>query len=221
MQKENRVIIFYHPDLIEAIVSCAIENSGEIRMAACSVLAMIAKSGHLREPMAQVEDLLDVLADSLLGADSQKAASSKNLDEVHENEANHASDEFSSESDSSTDDSASESETSYGNISSRNKQHSHSAKLKKKEIEEKKKEIKKQVTSNACAALLHLSKQCAASVSEMIVKRCAPIACNSHQFFLFPSTALYVSLRITSQCTADLITAVRTSNAHKMFGDLV
>mmetsp|Transcript_45042 Transcript_45042/g.108979 ORF Transcript_45042/g.108979 Transcript_45042/m.108979 type:complete len:1551 (+) Transcript_45042:64-4716(+) len=155
MPKENRVIIFYHPDLVEAIVSCAIEDSGEIRMAACSVLAMLAKSGHLREPMAQVEALLDVLADSLLGVDSQKVQAAKPLDEVHE----HASDEFSSGSDASSDDaSSSASETSYESSSDRNQ----SAKSKKQEMQEKKKETTKQVTTNACAALLHLSKQCAA-----------------------------------------------------------
>ncbi|CAJ1953888.1 unnamed protein product [Cylindrotheca closterium] len=163
MQKENRVVIFYHPDLVESIVCCAAEDSGEIRMAACSVLAMIAKSGHLREPMAQVEDLLDVLAASLLGTDSQKAQPVKQLDEVHENDANYASDEFSSGSDSSSDASSSlESEISYATTSGRNKQHRQSTKLKQKEMEEKKKETKKQVTTNACAALLHLSKQCAA-----------------------------------------------------------
>lgn len=167
--KENRVIIFYHPDLIESIVNCVIEDAEEIRLASCSVLATLAKSGHLREPLAQVDGLLNVLADSLLGLNSQKPTPIEGK-EVHENDENYTKDEFSSGSESLSDNiSSSGSETSFG-VSSRtddiNRNKHNAAKLKQKELQEKKKETTKQVSMSACATLLHLSKQCAAGVSD-------------------------------------------------------
>lgn len=187
--KDNRVIIFFHPDLISSIVRCAMEDDGEIRVVACSAMAMLAKTHYLREPMTQVEGLIDVLSIALLGLEEEEEVNggegsivdssddddfgqsySQTSDEgassVEENfdglpqgpsgEMSHTSNEFSvsgSEVSNLSSDESVDSADSNDEI------------IFEKKFREEREELAMKASTNACAALLHLSKQCAAAVS--------------------------------------------------------
>eukprot|EP00980_Cylindrotheca_fusiformis_P015911 scaffold4658_cov118-Cylindrotheca_fusiformis.AAC.17 len=109
--KDNRVLIFFHPDLVESLVSCAMEDDGEVRVVACSVLAMLAKTHYLREPMANVDGLIDVLSIALLGledeeelAGKQGSMSDSDEDDTFGRSSSQTSDEGASSADEKFDD---------------------------------------------------------------------------------------------------------------------
>ena len=65
--KENRLILCTHPGLLECLVKTITEDRGEARMEACGALAQLAKSPTCRDVMAGVDELLSTLASVLKG----------------------------------------------------------------------------------------------------------------------------------------------------------
>jgi hypothetical protein len=66
MPNDNRIIIFLHPEFVESVVKCAIEDNEKIKMIACEILATLTKTHYCREQMAMMPNLLDVLATTLV-----------------------------------------------------------------------------------------------------------------------------------------------------------
>ena len=147
--KENRFIVISHPSLTHCLVKCIIKDKGEARAVACSILATLAKSPNCRERLAKVESLLDTLAKIVKGIESEPVPG---IEESSDDESSFSL--MSSSTASSDEDSSSGSDDS--SISSSRKQ---------KTVEND--EIAKRARLNACAALVHLSKSCPVTVSEL------------------------------------------------------
>jgi hypothetical protein len=66
--KENRVLVMMEPGLSECLVKVIMEDTGEARAHACAALAMLAKTPANRQPIVDVKDLVNVLAQVVSGA---------------------------------------------------------------------------------------------------------------------------------------------------------
>lgn len=65
--KENRLIVCTHSGLLECLVKTINEDRGEARTEACGILAQLAKNPMCRDVMIGVEELLSTLASVLKG----------------------------------------------------------------------------------------------------------------------------------------------------------
>jgi hypothetical protein len=239
--KDNRVIIFFHPDLVESIVSCAMEDDGETRMLACSVMAMLAKTHYLREPMARVVGLIDVLSIALLGLEDEEdipggEGSIIDSDDEDASDEGHSqtSDEASLSLDKNSEDlsHAFSGETSHAsgsdlsNFSSEEgslgSEGSNSARRIFEKKQKEREEMTMKASTNACAALLHLSKQCAAAVSD-VFKFLLYCYCQGN---LTVSSISFSAVCNVSQpdgtgCPTRCFPRIRKPNPYEVFGDSV
>ena len=177
--KDNRPYILNHPGMADALVKCLIDDDGEGRVLACAVLATLAKTGHCREAIAATNNMIDNLAFILRGDDpskhrrGDKQSSRKSKSRRAEEEKKYCSDD-------EDDDSCSTSSTGMMARDS---------------------DAKKRARMNACAVLLHLSKECSISqelcssgtlkdalvassreVNNPIHTKCLEIMCNLSRF---------------------------------------
>ncbi|KAL3919646.1 MAG: hypothetical protein SGILL_003652, partial [Bacillariaceae sp.] len=137
--KNNRYHVFNHPGLADSLVKCMVEDRTDARALACSVLATVAKSATCREPIASTSRMLDTLAIILKGREPSSFASSRQP---------HIEEE---KKDYSGDDEASQTVFS-GSYSSGSSDHS--------SVGSEFAEARNRARLSACAALLHLSKEC-------------------------------------------------------------
>lgn len=175
--KDNRVIVFNHPGLVECLVKVIKSDNGEGRATATAAVALLAKTPGCREGLAQCEELIDSLARVLRNAedfvqesivnkpptippkaqkgtdDSISAYSERSGDEKHEDNKCEEDDV----SDASSLSSIREPPIEVAGI--------HKVDSIKNQISERNAELVMLARSHACAALLHLSRQCAVSVS--------------------------------------------------------
>lgn len=171
--KDNRILVFNHPGVMECLVKVAKLDAGEGRAMAAAAIAMLAKTPSCREGLIQVEGLVDTLAKVMQSTPAivseEKVAhrttmspQSKNLDDsVSESSYRTGKDhdDVSIHSDSS---SVSSSYEPQSVASSR-----HDVKAVdsiRYQTEERLEEFINQARSNACAALLHMSKHCTVTV---------------------------------------------------------
>jgi len=150
VKKDNRYHVLLHPGLRESLVKCMTEDKAEARELACVVLATLAKSQHCREPMPQTEKLVDALATILKRSDSpmfdadRQGYLEEKIDYSGDDELSRiVSTTFSSSSSSSS-----------TNISSGDES---------VETQKEDSEMRRRTRMNACAALMHLSKECSIS----------------------------------------------------------
>lgn len=190
--KDNRVMVFTHPGVAEALVKVIREDQGEARVHACGALGMLAKTPINRQLMTSVEDLVDVLAKVLVGAidDERPSLSLEENDDGDDEESDDDTDGFGSSSFSSESVSVQASasgslqgsaslsgsgsgsaslqeDRSVGISSSVSSSRLPVSKQKNKSIRrqknEKYDEFLGQARVNACATLSHLSKHCSIS----------------------------------------------------------
>lgn len=144
--KDSRYHIFTHNGMADSLVKCMMEDKGEGRASACAALAMLAKTPQCREPMANTEKLVDVLATILKGDEPsmfhRDGQSSRREKKKVYSDDDDASQTFCSSSSSDNSSARNESTLSH-DLESMNR-----------------------ARMNACAALLHLSKEC--SVSQLL-----------------------------------------------------
>jgi hypothetical protein len=148
-KKDNRYHVILHPGLLESLVKCMIEDKSEARELACAVLATLAKSQHCREPMAKTEKLVDALANILkrnnpprIDVERQAYLDEEKIDYSGDDERSRVRSNTFSSSSSST-------RSSFGE---------NSVETRKEDLE-----MIRRTRMNACAALLHLSKECSVS----------------------------------------------------------
>eukprot|EP00535_Pseudo-nitzschia_heimii_P000028 CAMPEP_0197179178 /NCGR_PEP_ID=MMETSP1423-20130617/4220_1 /TAXON_ID=476441 /ORGANISM="Pseudo-nitzschia heimii, Strain UNC1101" /LENGTH=1390 /DNA_ID=CAMNT_0042629059 /DNA_START=146 /DNA_END=4318 /DNA_ORIENTATION=+ len=146
VRKDNRYHILLHPGLRESIVQCIIEDNAEARELACAVLATLAKSQHCRELMVKTEKLVDALAMVLKRDDNDHQTHvEEKVDYSGDDELSHEVSKTSSSSSSTL---------------------SISSSFEGFSVESQKEEdfeMRDRTRMNACAALLHLSKECTVS----------------------------------------------------------
>ena len=65
--KDNRIMVFTHPGVADALVKVIKEDQGEARVHACGALGMLAKTPLNRQLMINIDDLVTVLAKVLVG----------------------------------------------------------------------------------------------------------------------------------------------------------
>ena len=191
--KDNRVIVFSHPGVVECLVKVLKSDTGEGRAMAAAAIAMLAKTPSCREGLARSEELVDVVSKVLQGAGclmedeeelivplcpSPKSAYSRKMDDSvsafsdHSGGDDHDEDDDEDDDEDRTDDDASASSMSSAEeppaavINARPVKHVDSI---KNLTEERRNEFVRLGRSNACAALLHLSKQCAISVRQVVM----------------------------------------------------
>jgi len=191
--KDNRVIVFSHPGVVECLVKVLKSDTGEGRAMAAAAIAMLAKTPSCREGLARSEELVDVVSKVLQGAGclmedeeelsvplcpSPKSHYSRKMDDSVSAFSDHSGGDDRDEDDDDedddedrTDDDASASSLSSAEepptavINARPVKHVDSI---KNLTEERRNEFVRLARSNACAALLHLSKQCAISVRQVV-----------------------------------------------------
>lgn len=172
--KDNRVLVFHHPGVLECLVKVVKQDAGEGRAMAAAAIALLAKTPGCREGLVQVEGLIDILAKVMHSAatmESEEAQAVRlNPSPRCQMLADNASecsfrdhDDRSVISDSSSISSLGEHET-PSEVSPRQEVVKPVDSI-RNQIEERHGEFINQARSNACAALLHISKQCATSVS--------------------------------------------------------
>lgn len=158
--KDNREIVFCHPGLVTALIQTVKEDKAEARMEACGAIALLAKTPSNREPMAQTANLLNVLAILLKGRKGEARGNngynaSYSMDDEESN--NHS---FSSNSESS----ASASIGMESSVSHDDDEITLPTVASMRELNKSKlSETNQRAKMNACAALLHISKQCGAT----------------------------------------------------------
>jgi hypothetical protein len=138
--KENRYHVFSHPGLAESLVKCMVEDKADARAIACSVLATIAKSATCREPISNTHKLIDTLAILLKGSEPSSFNSVRQT-HIEEEKKDYSGDDEASR----TVFSGSYSSGSSADNSSIGSNHA---------------EARNRARLSACAALLHLSKEC-------------------------------------------------------------
>lgn len=188
--KDNRLLVMAHPGVTDALITVIEDDEGEARVQACATLAILAKTPGNRESMASVDRLLDVLGEVLLGTidddDEEEVEPETSMDD----DEKHTDSEEESEGESDDDEENSsvgvgsksfstiedghttfDDETSLGVSSSmssiqppakKRTNKEKSIRMHKDAMHEK---FLRQARVNACAALMHLSKHCAVSVS--------------------------------------------------------
>ena len=150
-KKDNRYHVLLHPNLRKSLVKCIIEDDGEARELACAVFATLAKSQHCRELIGKTENLVDALATILkrdvtpvIATDLEEAKTEYSGDD----ERSHLISNTFSSSASSSRSSVTRSSCGVDSI----------------ETHKKTLEMRKRTRMNACAALMHLSKECSISL---------------------------------------------------------
>jgi hypothetical protein len=160
--KDNRFHVLTHPGLANCLVKCMVEDKGEARALACSVLATLAKSPACREPMSHTNKLLDTLAIILKG-DEPFSFSHKEQNFIQEEKKDYSGDDEASRNVFSN----SYSSGSSGSHSSLGSSHNN--------------EARNRARLSACAALIHLSKECSVAqrmCSSTTVLYCLVATCN-------------------------------------------
>ena len=183
--KDNRVIVFNHPGVMECLIKVIKCDTGEGRAMAAAAFALLAKTPGCREGLAHSEEVIEVLAQVLKGvgvlleedeaiAPLCPSPSNRKLDDdVSAYSDRSRGDRDDGSDDEETDDNESLSEASSASsprkvsppsdvVGPREIKHVDSIKT---QTEERQTEFALLSRSNACAALLHLSKHCAVSVS--------------------------------------------------------
>lgn len=153
--KDNRELVFNHPGLLAALVKTAIDDHHESRTGACGALALLAKTPSNREPMARTSNLVSVLAMILRGGKNNGSFDEKpsySADDEGSTDHSYSSDSRSFTSSRDSRSYASDDEVTLPTVMSMREQK-----------KEKTEEIVKLGQLNACATLLHLSKQCGAT----------------------------------------------------------
>ena len=159
--KENRLLVMMEPGLPESLVKIIEEDTGEARTHACAALAMLAKTPANREPMAEVENLVKVLAEVVNGTIDPTLGPVAQQDPV-----------FKSSSFSSVEDSGDVDEISTGTSSTASPLISagnYNPESIRKQKDGKQDEFAMQSKHHACAVLMHLSKHCPISVSHYCI----------------------------------------------------
>jgi hypothetical protein len=173
-RKDNRYHVLLHPGLRESVVKCMMEDKREARELACAVLATLGKSQHCREAIGKTEKLVDTLAiilkkddppmpdiDHQTTIDSEKiTVDSENVDSenIESGKVNYSGDD---ELSGGAPESGSGSESSNSFASSLSSKSS--LRLESADTQKEDAEMRKRTRTNACAALLHLSKECSIS----------------------------------------------------------
>jgi len=178
--KENRAHVFSHPGVVECLHRVIQEDCGEARMLACGALALLARTPECREGLVAVDGLVDLLAEVVSGAlvtpltpmvSEEKKEEDHPLGEARStySDASHSILASDDEDDHSHDGSESsfsshESDGSGSLMGPEDQLELMQVDSIRKRQEEKHDEYQQQARSNACAAILHLSKHCAVSV---------------------------------------------------------
>lgn len=177
--KENRVLVFMHPNLPETLVKVIREDTGEARVHACMALAVLAKTPDNRDKMVEIKGLVTTLGKVVGGKGDDGITDISDKDSFAPNLDSESSD------DGSTDGSESSSDDDEMGPLGRDLQHLHvrSGKVPTSPRGGKKKNKKAHHNSlrqqkdemydeflalsrrNSCAALIHLSKHCTVSAS--------------------------------------------------------
>ncbi|GAX20711.1 hypothetical protein FisN_7Hh020 [Fistulifera solaris] len=175
--KENRVHAFTQPGLMECLINVINEDKGESRVLACSTLALIAKSTECREGLGIVNGLVDCLSRvvgqiaSTLEHDEEGEVVDNVDDSSSESDTDTSSDSDSELSaESSADSSARSSESSEesdGDESSSESNDNDDSDTKMVAMDTDIEKLHQEARLNACAVLVHLSRSCAISVSEL------------------------------------------------------
>ncbi len=148
-KKDNRYHVLMHPGLRESLVKCMMDDDAEARELACATFATLAKSSHCREPMAKTEKLVEALANILKGDANSVIAN------IEEKQTDYSGDDELSRRDTNSHSSYSSSDrssltgTSYGSRSV--------------DSQKEDPETRRRTRMNACAVLMHLSKECSVS----------------------------------------------------------
>jgi hypothetical protein len=183
--KDNRMIVFSHPRLPECLVKCILEDRGEARAAASGALAMLAKNPACREPMSKIDNLVDILAMIAKGVKEEPGNAPENEPEqthsrsrsrfLDDSKQEYSDDDEHSQRENrnrsfSSDSSSGSSSGDESSTSSRDEE-DHAAIPRTDSIRQQKiqqtDETAKRARLNACAALVHLSKHCGVSVSNL------------------------------------------------------
>jgi hypothetical protein len=183
--KENRIVVFHHPGVVECLVKVVRQDAGEGRSLAAASIALLAKTPACREGLAQVEGLVDIFANVMASAAtliSEEALqvrlnpsprSGKKLDdsvsEVSFRTGNDR-DDGSILTDSSSISSSEDQE--LPSVVTSKAETIKPVDSIKNQTEERQEEFINHARSNACAALLHISKQCATSVRGRFLYTC-------------------------------------------------
>jgi hypothetical protein len=164
--KENRVRVCTYEGLLECLMKVIREDPGEARVLACGALALLAKTPSCREGLARTKGLIDILAEVLSGEvpvpvvepeeekkddDGEESLSSEGSS-VHDEDDDHSSHSGSRSSFSSEGSALVDAPDDQARASIR------------KRNEGMHDEFLQRARSNACAALMHLSKQCPVTV---------------------------------------------------------
>jgi hypothetical protein len=145
--KDNRYHVFSHRGLADSLVKCMVEDEGEGRAAACAALATLAKTAQCRDSMASTENLVDVLAIIMKGDEPSMYKRRRQSSSRGKKQDSPGEDDGTQTRTNSFDSSSSSDNTSVG-------RESPSSQVV---------EARKRARLNACAALLHLSKECSVS----------------------------------------------------------
>ncbi|KAG7338097.1 hypothetical protein IV203_016975 [Nitzschia inconspicua] len=160
--KDNRFYVFTHPGVADCLVKCMAEDKGEARTIACSVLATLAKTPACREPISQTHKMLDTLSIILKG-DEPASFSYNEQSYIQEEKKDYSGDDEASRNVFSN----SYSSGSSGSHSSLGSSHNG--------------EARNRARLSACAALVHLSKECSVTqkmCSSTTVLFCLVATCN-------------------------------------------
>lgn len=159
--KGNRLAVCMHPGLLECLVKTLSEDRGEARMEACGTLAQLAKNPMCRERMVEVDELLSTLASVLKGTIDPEE---KMMDMLSQDFTEEAPSSSYSEMSSVL----SEEHLPFPKKSPRSPKHNNQVRS-NFSIRKQKSEMYDQYFNlarlSACAALVHLSKQCSVVVS--------------------------------------------------------
>lgn len=175
--KENRLAVLSHPGLVECLIKVIDDDCGEAKVLACASLALLAKSPECREGLMCTSELLDCLSRAL--SQSAPKAIEDTVDEEdlrdetpeddEDSFSEHSHSTVSSGSDEEDDESATTGSASEGTElevgtdidEPPDAEHLNSIKIRKEKMLEN---FHVDARSNACAALVQLSRSCAISV---------------------------------------------------------
>mmetsp|Transcript_2771 Transcript_2771/g.6026 ORF Transcript_2771/g.6026 Transcript_2771/m.6026 type:complete len:1402 (+) Transcript_2771:454-4659(+) len=185
--KDNRHHILSHPGMADALVKCMVDDDGEGRVMACAVLATLAKTGHCRGSIAAAKSMIEILAVILKGDEPSRRHRHGDKKSSKKSKSRDTEEEKKSFSDDEDDDSCSTSSSAIQDRTHRRTRRNLDA--------------KKRARMNACAVLLHLSKECSISqrlcssdtlknslvatsgeVNNPIHTKCLEIMCNLSRF---------------------------------------
>ena len=152
--RDNRYHVLSHPGLADSLVKCMMDDKGQARELACATLATLAKTQNCRELMATTPNLVDVLSIILKGDDPSLS------DKYHPNNLDAHLDEDEEKINYSGDDEMSHviSDSYSSSSSTTNSSLGQDSAEAQEDLE-----TLKRTRMNACAALLHLSKECSIS----------------------------------------------------------